>query len=127
MDVADIEDLAEKVPGALVDDVRIVEGQPVPEVSVRHFDVKAVLFLADEDGRIEPGLEGVRIDLGFDGPEDIVPRILFFFRFHESRHFFHRIFNSCGKPSPGGLVARRSPAIIALRRGHFKHFFRGKR
>ena len=58
---------------------------------------------------LEPGLEAVGVDLRFYGPEDLKPRVLFFFRFHGSRHFFHRFFHICGKSSPGQAIDRERP------------------
>jgi hypothetical protein len=90
-------DPSEEGLGALGDEVRIMEGKPVPEIGIRDLDVEAILLLADEAGRLEPGLEALGIDLALDGLENSNPNVLFFFRFHGCRLFFHRYFNICGK------------------------------
>ncbi len=60
---------------ASLEDGRVVLGQPVPEERVRHPDAQRAAVVGHEDGRLEPGVEAVPVDLGLDAGKDLVPDV----------------------------------------------------
>jgi hypothetical protein len=76
-----------------------MERKPILEVGIGDLNVKAMAFLSDVNGRVEPSLVAVPVDFLFDGFFDEKPRIRVLFVFHETALDFHRYFHTCGKPS----------------------------
>jgi len=58
----------------LVDDARVVLGQPVPKQRVRHAHAKRAGRFLGEAGGTEPGVVAVAVDLGFDPGQYLVQR-----------------------------------------------------
>jgi hypothetical protein len=48
-------------------------GQPVPEQVVGHPDAQRHAVVGDDRGGLEPGVENVTVNLGFDAGEDLIP------------------------------------------------------
>jgi hypothetical protein len=114
--------LKENGLAGLVDEARIVEGQPVLEVGVGHLDVEAFALLADEGGRLEPGLKAVGVDLVLNFEQDLKPRIRFVGH-DRNADIFPQIFPQLWKlffP----LEGRFGLLMIANRIPDFKDFFR---
>ena len=61
-------------------------------------------FVLHQGGKLE-----IASRVPIDGPEDLAPRILIFFRFHGSRRFFHSFFHICGKSPPEAHIVGERP------------------
>jgi hypothetical protein len=122
VDVLEIEDLIEKLERALVDEARIMERQPIPEVGVGDFDIEGVFFLTDVGRGGEPGLEARGVDSLLDGGQNLKPTVRVFYRFHVIPLIFHRIIHICGKRRSPSLIRGKSGNMIAFAGGQCKGF-----
>jgi hypothetical protein len=116
-----LERFAKKLNREFVYKAEIMEREPVLEIRIRDFYVKAMAFLSDVNGGFEPGLVAFLVNLLFYSVFDKLPRGRVLFVFHETASDFHRYFHTCGKPSI--LLSNfcgEGSDIIALRIFKFK-------
>jgi len=51
--------MVKELAGRLIDQVRIMEAQPVLKIRVRYLDIEDIAFFTDIRGRLKPGFKSV--------------------------------------------------------------------
>src|SRR5262249_43162097 len=105
-----------------VNDCGVVLREPVAEQRVRHAHANRSVSIRDKRRRLEPGVEAVAVDFGFDSGQDVVPDVA-------AGHTFRGPF-ALGNPFRTGertveaaIFTRYLRAVSDFRPLAFPHFF----